>query len=78
VTSADFAWPIRPRPFCATARPAALGALVPSIHIAVITADQIVADMKELFALLRWDERYCQEGLSNYVLHLRPQQDRRH
>jgi len=29
-------------------------ALVPSIHIAVITLDQIVADMKELFALLRW------------------------
>ena len=42
-------------------------ALVPSIHIAVITLDQIVADMKELFALLRWDERYRQEGLSNYM-----------
>jgi L-lactate dehydrogenase complex protein LldG len=42
-------------------------ALVPSIHIAVITADQIIADMKELFALLRWDERYRQEGLSNYM-----------
>jgi L-lactate dehydrogenase complex protein LldG len=42
-------------------------ALVPSIHIAVITADQIVADMKELFALLRWDERFHPEGLSNYM-----------
>ncbi|MGE5257432.1 MAG: LutC/YkgG family protein [Hyphomicrobiales bacterium] len=42
-------------------------ALVPSIHIAVITMDQIIADMKELFALLRWDERYRQEGLSNYM-----------
>jgi L-lactate dehydrogenase complex protein LldG len=42
-------------------------ALVPSIHIAVITLDQIVADMKELFALLRWDESYRTEGLSNYM-----------
>ena len=42
-------------------------ALVPSIHIAVITLDQILADMKELFALLRWDERYRPEGLSNYM-----------
>jgi L-lactate dehydrogenase complex protein LldG len=29
--------------------------LVPSLHIAVITADQIVADLGELYALLRWD-----------------------
>jgi L-lactate dehydrogenase complex protein LldG len=42
-------------------------ALVPSIHVAVITLDQIVADMKELFALLRWDERFRQEELSNYM-----------
>jgi L-lactate dehydrogenase complex protein LldG len=42
-------------------------ALVPSIHIAVITLDQILADMKELFALLRWDERFQSEGLSNYM-----------
>lgn len=42
-------------------------ALVPSIHIAVITLDQILTDMKELFALLRWDERYRPEGLSNYM-----------
>ncbi len=42
-------------------------ALVPSIHIAVIQLEQILADMKELFALLRWDDRYRQEGLSNYM-----------
>jgi L-lactate dehydrogenase complex protein LldG len=42
-------------------------ALVPSIHIAVIHLDQILADMKDLFALLRWDEHYRQEGLSNYM-----------
>lgn len=42
-------------------------ALVPSIHVAVITLDQIVADMKELFALLRWGERFRREGLSNYM-----------
>jgi L-lactate dehydrogenase complex protein LldG len=42
-------------------------ALIPSIHIAVITRDQIIRDMKELFALLRWDERYRAEGLSNYM-----------
>jgi L-lactate dehydrogenase complex protein LldG len=42
-------------------------ALVPSIHIAVIHLDRILADMKELFALLRWDENYRQEGLSNYM-----------
>jgi L-lactate dehydrogenase complex protein LldG len=68
VTSADFCMAdtatlvLRNRP----GQPRSV-ALVPSIHIAVITADQIVADMKELFALLRWDERYCQEGLSNYM-----------
>lgn len=28
--------------------------LVPSIHIAVITADRILADFKELYAALRW------------------------
>jgi L-lactate dehydrogenase complex protein LldG len=28
--------------------------LVPSLHIAVITADQILADFKELYAALRW------------------------
>ena len=28
--------------------------LVPSIHIAVITADQVMADFEELYAVLRW------------------------
>ncbi len=35
--------------------------------IGVTAVDQIVADMKELFALLRWDERFRREGLSNYM-----------
>lgn len=30
--------------------------LVPSIHIAVITADQMVADLGELYAALRWGD----------------------
>jgi L-lactate dehydrogenase complex protein LldG len=39
--------------------------LVPSIHIAVIGIDQIVADLKELFAILKWDDEYQIEGLTN-------------
>ena len=39
--------------------------LVPSIHIAVIHMDQIIADLKELFALLKWDPEYSSEGLTN-------------
>jgi L-lactate dehydrogenase complex protein LldG len=42
-------------------------ALVPSIHIAVITLDQVLADTRELFALLRWDERFRAAGLTNYM-----------
>jgi L-lactate dehydrogenase complex protein LldG len=42
-------------------------ALVPSIHVAVIALDQILADMKELFALLRWDDRFRAEALTNYM-----------
>lgn len=42
-------------------------ALVPSIHVAVIHLDQIIADMKELFALLLWDNRFRVEGLSRYM-----------
>jgi L-lactate dehydrogenase complex protein LldG len=30
--------------------------LVPSIHIAVITVDRILADLKELYAVLRWGD----------------------
>ncbi|MBW2438640.1 MAG: lactate utilization protein [Desulfobacterales bacterium] len=39
--------------------------LVPAIHMAVITLDQIIADLKELYALLRWDPHERQEGLTN-------------
>ena len=39
--------------------------LVPSIHVAVIGIDQIVANLKELFALLKWDAEHQTEGLTN-------------
>lgn len=39
--------------------------LVPSIHVAVITLDQIIADLKELYALLKWDPEVQKEGLTN-------------
>jgi L-lactate dehydrogenase complex protein LldG len=39
--------------------------LVPSIHVAVITLDQIIADLKELYALLNWDPAFQKEGLTN-------------
>ena len=39
--------------------------LVPSIHVAVIYLDQIIADLKELYALLQWDSEARQEGLTN-------------
>ena len=39
--------------------------LVPSIHIAVIGLDQIIADLKELYALLKWDTATQNEGLTN-------------
>jgi len=39
--------------------------LVPSIHVAVITGDQIIADLKELYALLRWDPGQQDEGLTD-------------
>ena len=39
--------------------------LVPSIHIAVIHLNQIIADLKELYALIQWDSECCQEGLTN-------------
>jgi L-lactate dehydrogenase complex protein LldG len=39
--------------------------LVPSIHIAVVHLDQIIADLKELYALLKWHRRYKDEGLTN-------------
>ncbi|MGB5748506.1 MAG: lactate utilization protein [Desulfobacterales bacterium] len=39
--------------------------LVPSIHVAVITLDQIIADLKELYALLSFDPEIRKEGLTN-------------
>jgi len=39
--------------------------LVPAIHIAVIKVDQIIADLKELYALLKWDPHERREGLTN-------------
>jgi L-lactate dehydrogenase complex protein LldG len=39
--------------------------LLPSIHIAVIELDQIVADLKELYALLKWDPLNSKEGITN-------------
>ncbi len=42
-------------------------ALLPPVHVAVITLDQILWDMKELFALLRWEARFAAQGLSRYM-----------
>jgi L-lactate dehydrogenase complex protein LldG len=39
--------------------------LVPSIHIAVLHQDQIIADLKELYVLIQWDTEGCGEGLTN-------------
>ena len=39
--------------------------LLPSIHVAVIEFGQIIADLKELYALLKWDPHTCKEGLTN-------------
>lgn len=39
--------------------------LVPSIHIAVIGIDQIIANLKELITLLKWDSVCRTEGLTN-------------
>jgi len=39
--------------------------LVPAIHIAVIELNQIIADLKELYALLKWDPQAKEEGLTN-------------
>lgn len=66
ITSADFCMAdtatlvMRTRPGCARSV-----SLLPSIHIAVIELYQIIADLKELYALLKWDPRERKEGLSN-------------
>jgi L-lactate dehydrogenase complex protein LldG len=39
--------------------------LLPSIHIAVIEFDQILANLKELYALLKWDPHKSKEGVTN-------------
>jgi L-lactate dehydrogenase complex protein LldG len=39
--------------------------LVPAIHVAVIHLDQVIADLKELYALLKWDSHERREGLTN-------------
>jgi L-lactate dehydrogenase complex protein LldG len=39
--------------------------LLPLIHVAVIELHQIIADLKELYALLKWDPEIRQEGLAN-------------
>jgi L-lactate dehydrogenase complex protein LldG len=66
ITSADFCMAdtatlvMRTRP--GQARSASL---VPSIHIAVIHLDQIILDLKELYALLQWDPQIREDGLTN-------------
>jgi L-lactate dehydrogenase complex protein LldG len=39
--------------------------LVPAIHIAVLKLNQIIADLKELYAVLKWDPQMSKEGLTN-------------
>jgi L-lactate dehydrogenase complex protein LldG len=39
--------------------------LLPSIHIAVVEIDRLIADLKELYALLKWDPQVSKEGLTN-------------
>ena len=68
ITSADFAMAdtatlvMRTRP----GQPRSV-AVVPSIHVAVIEVNLILADLKELYTLLRWDTREWENGLSNYM-----------
>lgn len=44
--------------------------LVPSIHVAVIYLDQIILDLKELYALLQWDSKAQAEGLTNCMTYI--------
>ena len=39
--------------------------LVPSIHVAVIELSRVIADLKELYALLKWDPQESKEGVTN-------------
>jgi L-lactate dehydrogenase complex protein LldG len=66
VTSADFCLAdtatlvMRTRPGLARSV-----SLLPSIHVAVITLDQVIANLKELYILLKWDPEVKKSGLSN-------------
>jgi L-lactate dehydrogenase complex protein LldG len=66
ITSADFCLAdtatlvMRTRPGQARAV-----SLVPSIHVAVIELSRVIADLKELYALLKWDPQASKEGLTN-------------
>jgi L-lactate dehydrogenase complex protein LldG len=42
--------------------------LVPSMHVAVIRLDQILADLKELVTLLRWESGQLSEGLTHHMV----------
>ena len=42
--------------------------LVPSIHVAVVRLDRMLADLKELYALLRWDDTQWREGLTHHMV----------
>ena len=44
--------------------------LVPSIHIGVIYLDQIIWDLKELYALLSFDPDVSKEGLTNCMTYI--------
>jgi L-lactate dehydrogenase complex protein LldG len=44
--------------------------LVPAIHVAVIYLDQIILDLKELYALLQWDSNAKAEGLTNCMTYI--------
>jgi L-lactate dehydrogenase complex protein LldG len=71
ITSADFCMAdtaslvMRTRPGQARAV-----SLVPSIHVAVIYLDQIILDLKELYALLQWDSNAQAEGLTNCMTYI--------
>jgi L-lactate dehydrogenase complex protein LldG len=39
--------------------------VVPSIHMAVIELSRVIADLKELYALLKWDPQESRQGLTN-------------
>ena len=39
--------------------------LVPSIHVAVVRQADLLADLRELYTLLKWDEKERKEGLTN-------------